>query len=189
MIIRAVDGTDITLLSRGSEKRVLLSCDQCGKETKITYSNYCRSQTKHPGKTFCRPCSNKESAPRRSGRPAWNKGRAMPERRGSRHPQWKGGTYVASDGYRVKMHEGKYEREHRIVASKMLGRKLKRSEIVHHKDGDRLNSKSRNLHICTQSDHQRAHHSLDKIGYELFKRGLIVFKNGEYAMTKTLGEM
>ena len=110
----------------------------------------------------------------------------MPERRGKNHPQWKGGSYLSSDGYRVVSDGRKYRREHRVVAEKKLGRKLFSHEVVHHKDGDRLNSDPNNLFVCSQSEHQIAHHSLDKIGYQLFKRGLIIFKNGKYRTTNKL---
>lgn len=47
--------------------------------------------------------------------------------------------------------------EHRVIAEKMIGRKLKRNEIVHHRDGDRHNNKPSNLEIMSQSEHCRLH--------------------------------
>ena len=46
---------------------------------------------------------------------------------------------------------------HRFVAQKILGRKLKRGEIVHHKDGNKHNNSPRNLVVMTQSEHMRMH--------------------------------
>lgn len=47
--------------------------------------------------------------------------------------------------------------EHRVVAEKMLGRKLKRGEIVHHRDGNRHNNAPENLEVMTQSQHIKEH--------------------------------
>ena len=47
--------------------------------------------------------------------------------------------------------------QHRIVVEKMLGRKLKKGEIVHHIDGDKHNNASSNLKVTTQSKHIKIH--------------------------------
>lgn len=47
--------------------------------------------------------------------------------------------------------------EHRVVAEAMLGRKLKKGEIVHHIDGNKLNNDPSNLEITTQSKHVDKH--------------------------------
>ena len=47
--------------------------------------------------------------------------------------------------------DGKSERKHRIVAEKMLGRKLKKDEVVHHIDGNKRNNDESNLMIVTRS--------------------------------------
>ena len=47
--------------------------------------------------------------------------------------------------------------EHRIVAEEMIGRSLKKGEIVHHIDGNKKNNTPSNLKIMTQSEHARLH--------------------------------
>ena len=47
--------------------------------------------------------------------------------------------------------------EHRVVAEEMLGRPLKRNEIVHHIDGNKHNNDPSNLRVMTQSEHVRLH--------------------------------
>lgn len=47
--------------------------------------------------------------------------------------------------------------EHRVIAERLLGRPLKKGEIVHHKDGDKRNNTPSNLEVMIQSAHMRAH--------------------------------
>lgn len=46
---------------------------------------------------------------------------------------------------------------HRFVMEKFIGRKLKRTEIVHHIDGNKLNNTISNLEIMTLSQHSAMH--------------------------------
>lgn len=44
---------------------------------------------------------------------------------------------------------------HRVVAEKILGRPLRKGEIVHHIDGNHLNNAPDNLQVMTRSEHMR----------------------------------
>jgi hypothetical protein len=39
----------------------------------------------------------------------------------------------------------------------MLGRDLKPNEVVHHKDGNKLNNKKNNLEVMTKAEHYKIH--------------------------------
>lgn len=106
-------------------------CEICGKK-------YPRPVTS-PNRTTCtRRCTNALV----SRRSAQKRGDAL-----RRKPKSTGGSYVKVGG----------RHEHRIVAEEMLGRPLKKGEIVHHKDGNKQNNSPENLEIMTQSEHAAIH--------------------------------
>lgn len=47
--------------------------------------------------------------------------------------------------------------EHRMVVEKILGRKLKSSEVVHHKNKNKHNNSLDNLEIVSRSEHIKIH--------------------------------
>ena len=59
------------------------------------------------------------------------------------------------NGLAYKKHMGRHE--HRVVAEQLLGRALLPGEIVHHKDGNKLNNEPGNLEIMTQAEHVDQH--------------------------------
>ena len=46
---------------------------------------------------------------------------------------------------------------HRVIAEKMLGRKLTTDEVVHHIDGNKQNNEPENLQVMTRSEHILEH--------------------------------
>lgn len=74
----------------------------------------------------------------------------------------KGGTVrgeqvkALSEGKAYTKTKGRHT--HRKVMEKILGRPLRKGEIVHHKDGNKLNNHPDNLELMTQSEHVRRHH-------------------------------
>ena len=57
-------------------------------------------------------------------------------------------TYVKENGVN----------QHRVVMERIIGRKLRKGEIVHHKDGNKKNNKPSNLQLLkNQAEHCRVH--------------------------------
>jgi hypothetical protein len=69
-------------------------------------------------------------------------------------PKFQYGTYVDDKGY-LRISAGKHrgKRVATLVAEARLGRKLKRSEDVHHKNGDKLDANWRNLKVIDHTEH------------------------------------
>ncbi len=78
--------------------------------------------------------------------------------RGENNPNWKGGRTITSHGYVAVNVEGKYLYEHRIVMEKKLGRKLVKGEIVHHKNGIKIDNWPENLRLCKNNAYHYLNH-------------------------------
>lgn len=64
------------------------------------------------------------------------------------------GCYVDSKGYlTVTCGPQRGQRLHRLVASSMLGRPLRKDEDVHHRNGDKLDNRPENLEIMGHRQH------------------------------------
>ena len=63
--------------------------------------------------------------------------------------------HVNKDGYRIVSEQGNHYKEHRRIVEDFIGRKLDASEIIHHKDGNRLNNNISNLQIMSRSTHAK----------------------------------
>lgn len=60
---------------------------------------------------------------------------------------------LSIDGYWLIHVEGKKVREHRYLMEQSLGRKLLATELVHHKNGNKLDNRLENLEIMSRSQH------------------------------------
>lgn len=90
-------------------------------------------------------------------------------RQREKHHNWKGGRLIDRCGYvRVLAPEhpmalgSGYVLEHVLVACKMIGRTLRKNEVVHHKDENRQNNSPENLQVMTRGAHVRLHKALNQ---------------------------
>ena len=92
------------------------------------------------------------------GMAEWNKGK--------KPWNWTGKPVLASNGY-VLVHVGKkhhladvrgYAYEHRVVAEKKLGRRLRKREQVHHLNGRRADNSIDNIVVMKTILHHRVEH-------------------------------
>jgi hypothetical protein len=87
-------------------------------------------------------------------------------KRGPANKLWKGG-WVAKNGYRyITVHDNGTEQylEHRYLMEKHLGRKLTKTEHVHHINRDRLDNRMENLKLLGVSEHMKLHQDIRR-GY------------------------
>jgi len=78
----------------------------------------------------------------------------------------KGMGCIDTKGYRVFKIGNKKIKEHRKVMETLLGRPLKPSEHVHHKNGDRLDNRPENLELMSLSEHTKHHRVTTWIRYQ-----------------------
>jgi hypothetical protein len=84
---------------------------------------------------------------------------------GERNPFWKGGRTIASNGYVLVKSPGHhladvrgYVYEHRLIAEKKIGRRLRKGEQVHHIDHNKRNNAESNLEVTKNIWHHRSKH-------------------------------
>lgn len=58
---------------------------------------------------------------------------------------------------KIKLSKGITKDEHRLIIEKLLGRKLLRTEIVHHIDGNIRNNNINNLVVMSLAEHSKLH--------------------------------
>ena len=77
---------------------------------------------------------------------------------GEKSHLWKGGREVTASGYiRLNLGAGKRQLEHRFIMEQYIGRKLLKTEHVHHKNHIRNDNNIDNLELISAGKHIRMH--------------------------------
>jgi len=147
-------------ISTGKVRRI---CDNCGKEEIVEKIEPEKARKKRGSdKDYCKKCGYIF--------------RKTPILRGEMSPLWKGGvslndngylrrTYYDENGNKIKCYEHKY------IYEKHLGRKLSKTEKVHHIDNDKLNNNIGNMYLCKDKrSHYHIHYQLEQVGYSLLRK-------------------
>ena len=123
-------------------------CESCGS---LFYKKISDSRKYWERKRFCcLKCSGtwypKGVCPIATG----NRGK-----KGSKNGRYKGGVNIDKNGYVriLVVGKGKYVYEHRTVMEKHLGRKLKKGEVVHHKNHIKTDNRIDNLELMMRFNH------------------------------------
>lgn len=155
------------------------TCGVCGSAFKARYAQqtYCSVACKNKGiakdkACVCAVCGLGFERPHGKtraycSRSCANKARAS----GMKKPQITldarviGGTVKSSHGYLLVRVNGRKVMQHRLVMEQVLGRPLKPSERVHHKNGDRTDNRTENLELWVSAGKKdpRGIRAVDKV--------------------------
>jgi hypothetical protein len=147
-------------------------CDECSSEFKRD-SRYMTSRRNNEYKHFCQDC---KFAASKIGQK--NRKKRLDQRIGERWVDSSGYVIIrlaSNSPYRGARPGQNYSyiREHVKVMQDHVGRKLTKTEVVHHIDGDKTNNSIENLDLCTKRQHNKCHATSEEIVFELYKRGLV----------------
>ena len=132
---------------RQPKKHTEVVCAFCGKPKDVL-----RSRLKHKRRFYC----NKKCQYAHFGKLA------------KRNGWW------YEHGYKVLyVGKGNGRKEHTLIAEKLLGRRLRKNEVVHHKNKNKSDNRPKNLEVMHRSCHTSMHRWA-KYGVEVICRGRII---------------
>ena len=100
----------------------------------------------------------------------------------------KGWAYDSNGRKNIRVKGRGYVAEHRLIIEQHIGRRLQRTEQIHHINCNKTDNRLENLHISrTVNEHLKSHRSFEKIIQGLMERNVIFFdtNKGEYKICKS----
>jgi len=166
---------------------ITFTCKMCGKEfIRPAYyknkgfgkycSRNCAAQTqkgKHSWNYGKSPSDDtrKKMSESHKGKIPWNKGKKRPEISMENHPNWNGGRIKNHQGYTLvlkpeyyRSDSNGYIREQILIVEKYIGRKLKKSWVIHHINQDKSDNRPENLFIFETTSEHTSWHGLNRSG-------------------------
>lgn len=149
-----------------------LVCDNCGSNFERTSDDFSPQRADNKYKHFCSKCGSTYGFAGKIGSISIK----------NRQESLMGSKSIDSSGY-ISLYVGpnyKYKntyggriREHIYIVQEKMGRQLEKNEVIHHIDGDKKNNNIDNLDLCTVSEHNNCHAKIEKIVFELYKKGIV----------------
>ena len=153
-------------------------CDDCGKEEEKTLGEVLYSKNrKKTGKDYCKRCCYKH--------------RLSSPQKGEKSTLWKGGKSLTKNGYyRINGGKNKGAYEHKIIYGDHIGRKILRTEKIHHIDMNKLNNDTNNMYLCkNKKDHSKIHSQMEDLAFSLFEKYIWFDKENKiYTLKKHINE-
>ena len=147
----------------------LKACETRVKENRVHYcSAKCRDEAKKTGKIIkCKQCGISFYSTRNQF--CSHKCACQYKKQHYNHKKYK------ENGYEIRYIQGYNKKgnvkEHRYIMEQYLGRRLNTDEVVHHKDGNKLNNNINNLEVMKRGEHSRLHRRKElEDGKQLFKQ-------------------
>ena len=160
------------------KKFVTRICNECGKEERARMAVILKGR-EHTGSDIdlCMKCSCSKKYKPKSNWPKNEKSHL-----------WKGGKRKSRGGIRIHLGPGSWIYEHRMVMGNFLGRRLNRSEVIHHINMDKFDNDIKNLYLCKNyEEHMLIHAFLEDIGYKMLNEKIWFDYNcKEYVLNKII---
>ncbi len=129
-----------------AKPKVEVNCDYCGKKKMVRHGNIKKGK-----KHFCnRKCMGSWMS--QNNDPNWKEG----------DPRYRGGYVWIKNG------NDDWQTEHIVIVEKILGRKMKKLELIHHINMNKKDNRNGNLLICSRSYHNIIHANMAKRYAEKF---------------------